>query len=162
MATSLNLRLAGLIGSAGMRITRQRVAVLDAVDAKPHASAAAVLATASVVLPGVSHQAVYDCLADLTRAGLLRRIVIDGGPAIYETRTHDNHHHCVCRACGLVVDVDCATGTAPCLDVTDAAGFVIDEAEITYRGLCETCASSRGEGAPSLPISSSSKEDTNG
>lgn len=145
-----------------MRITRQRVAVLDAVDAKPHASAAAVLATASAVLPGLSHQAVYDCLADLTRAGLLRRIVIDSGPAIYETRTHDNHHHCVCRACGLVADVDCATGAAPCLDVAEAAGFVIDEAEITYRGLCATCASAPDERAPSSPTHGLSKEDTNG
>lgn len=148
MVVFSNLRSVSLISAAGLRITRQRVAVLDAVDAKPHASAAAVLATASAGLPGVSHQAVYDCLADLTRAGLLRRIVIDGGPAIYETRTHDNHHHCVCRACGLVIDVDCAAGAAPCLNVADAAGFVIDEAEITYRGLCATCASARGAGHP--------------
>lgn len=131
---------ADLIRAAGMRVTRQRVAVLGAVDAGPHASAAAVLATVSLVLPGVSHQAVYDCLADLSDAGLLRRMVVDGGPALYETRTHDNHHHCVCRACGLVVDVDCAVGAAPCLDVEDAAGFVIDEAEVTYRGLCASCA----------------------
>lgn len=131
------------IRTAGLRVTRQRVAVLDAVDAGPHTSAAAVLASVSVVLPGVSHQAVYDCLADLTDAGLLRRFIVDGGPALYETRTHDNHHHCVCRACGLVVDVDCATGAAPCLDVMEAAGFVIDEAEVTYRGLCMACAAAR-------------------
>lgn len=130
---------AALIRMASMRVTRQRVAVLDAVDAEPHTSAAAVLAAVSEVLPGVSHQAVYDCLADLTHAGLLRRLAVDGGPALYETRTHDNHHHCVCRACGLVVDVDCAIGAALCL-VADAAGFVIDEAEVTYRGLCATCA----------------------
>ena len=129
-----------LIAAAGLRVTRQRIAVLDAVDVAPHASAAAVLGAVSTVLPGVSHQAVYDCLAHLTEAGLLRRITVDGGPALYETRTRDNHHHCVCRGCGLVVDVDCAAGAAPCLDVADAAGFVIDEAEITYRGRCASCA----------------------
>ena len=131
---------ANVIRAAGLRVTRQRVAVLEAVEAEPHASAGTVLAAVSAKLPGVSHQAVYDCLAHLTDAGLLRRITVDGGPALYETRTHDNHHHCVCRACGLVVDVDCAVGAAPCLDVADAAGFVIDEAEITYRGLCAPCA----------------------
>lgn len=128
-----------VIRTAGLRITRQRVAVLDAVGASPHASAAAVLAAVSVGLPGVSHQAIYDCLAHLTDAGLLRRMVVDGGPAVFETRTHDNHHHCICRGCGLIVDVDCATGSAPCLDVVDAYGFAIDEAEITYRGLCPSC-----------------------
>lgn len=129
-----------VIRAAGLRVTRQRVAVLDAVDTAPHASAAAVLAVVSDVLPGVSHQAVYDCLAHLTEAGLLRRIVFDGGAALYETRTRDNHHHFVCRACGLVADIDCAAGAAPCLDATGAAGFVIDEAEVTYRGLCAPCA----------------------
>ncbi len=129
-----------LIRTAGLRVTRQRSAVLTAVDAAPHASAAAVLAAVSVVLPGVSHQAVYDCLGDLTDAGLLRRMAVDGGPAIFETRTGDNHHHCVCRACGLVVDVDCAIGAAPCLDFENATGFVVDEADVTYRGLCAACA----------------------
>jgi Fur family ferric uptake transcriptional regulator len=130
-----------LIRDAGLRVTRQRIAVLAAVESRPHISAAAVLDSVSASLPNVSHQAIYDGLADLTRAGLLRRIVVvDGGPALYETRTHDNHHHCVCRACGLVVDVDCAVGNAPCLEASDAAGFIIDEAEVTYRGLCPTCA----------------------
>jgi Fe2+ or Zn2+ uptake regulation protein len=123
-----------------MRVTRQRAAVLDAVDAAPHASAGHVLAAVSATLAGVSHQAVYDCLAHLTDAGLLRRIIVDGGPALYETRTHDNHHHFVCRTCGLVADIDCAVGTAPCLEAANATGFLIDEAEVTYRGLCAACA----------------------
>lgn len=145
-----------LIRGFGMRVTRQRVAVLDAVHGGPHASAATVLAAVSAVLPGVSQQAVYDCLADLTSAGLLRRFIVDGGPALYETRTSDNHHHCVCRACGLVVDVDCAAGAAPCLDVVDAAGFVIDEAEITYRGLCLACATANTTSPMSNPLQESS------
>jgi Fur family transcriptional regulator, stress-responsive regulator len=130
-----------LIRTAGLRVTRQRVAVLDAVGALPHSGAAVVQEAVARVLPDVSHQAIYDCLADLTQAGLLRRIVVvDGGPALFETRTGDNHHHIVCRACGFVVDVDCAVGSAPCLEASDAAGFVIDEAEVTYRGLCASCA----------------------
>jgi Fur family ferric uptake transcriptional regulator len=138
-----------LIRTAGLRVTRQRVAVLDAVQATPHASAAAVLAEVAGVVPGISHQAVYDGLADLAAAGLLRRIAVtEGGPALFETRTRDNHHHCVCRACGTVVDVDCAVGAAPCLAASDAAGFVIDEAEVIYRGLCAPCAAAAGNVPP--------------
>ena len=147
-----------LIRDAALRVTRQRVAVLDAVGAYPHTSAATVLARVSVVLPGVSHQAVYDCLSDLTNAGLLRRIlVVEGGAALYETRTRDNHHHCVCRACGMVVDVDCAVGFAPCLEASDAFGFVIDEAEVTYRGLCAGCAAAKTP-APSVQTSKGDPE----
>ncbi len=102
MAESFAATTETLIRSVGLRVTRQRVAVFDAVAGLPHASAATVLAGVAKRLPNVSHQAVYDCLADLTAAGLLRRIVVvDGGPALFETRTNDNHHHCVCRACGL-------------------------------------------------------------
>jgi Fe2+ or Zn2+ uptake regulation protein len=151
----------GLIRAAGLRVTRQRVAVLDAVEAKPHTDAAAVLAIVSATLPGVSHQAVYDCLAHLTDAGLLRRLIMDGGPAIYETRTHDNHHHCVCRACGLVIDVDCAIGAAPCLDPANAAGFVIDEAEVIYRGFCRSCSAARSAARSVLDVETVG-EDRNG
>lgn len=151
----------GLIRVAGLRVTRQRVAVLDAVKARPHTNSATVLAIVSVVLPDVSHQAVYDCLAHLTDAGLLRRLTMDGRPAIYETRTHDNHHHCVCRACGRVIDVDCAVATAPCLDPADAAGFVFDEAEVIYRGFCRSCFAARSAAHP-VPDVEPLGEDRNG
>ena len=36
--------------------------------------------------------------------------------------------------------VDCAVGVRPCLDASDTHGFVIDEAEVTYWGICERCA----------------------
>ena len=127
------------VRTTGLRVTRQRVAVLNAVKQRPHVSAVNVLADVATVLPGISHQAVYDCLAHLAEAGLLRRFVIDGGPMLYETRTNDNHHHFVCRSCNDVIDIDCALGSAPCLDAQLPHGFSIDEAEVTYRGLCATC-----------------------
>lgn len=159
MAESFAATTETLIRGVGLRVTRQRVAVFDAVAELPHASAATVLSGVAKILPNVSHQAVYDCLADLTAAGLLRRIVVvDGGPALFETRTNDNHHHCVCRACGLVVDVDCAIGAAPCLEASDVSGFVIEEAEVTYRGLCSPCAAASRMAADSDSILVSTKE----
>lgn len=131
--------LRSAIRDVGLRVTRQRVAVLEAVKLRPHVSAAVVLVDVAAILPDVSHQTVYDCLAHLTAAGLLRRLTVDGGPMLYETRTRDNHQHFVCRACNIVVDVDCAVDAATLLDAEIAAGFVIDEAEVTYRGLCAKC-----------------------
>lgn len=84
-------------------------------------------------------QAVYDVLAALVRVGLVRRIEPAGSPARFETRVKDNHHHIICRSCGAVVDVDCAVGDAPCLEPSSASGYVIDEAEIIYWGLCPAC-----------------------
>ncbi|MEU1998735.1 Fur family transcriptional regulator [Nocardia gamkensis] len=127
--------------AAGLRVTAPRIAVLDAVAARPHSDADTVAATVRDALGSVSTQAVYDVLHACVRAGILRRIEPAGSTARYETRIGDNHHHLVCRSCGAVADVDCAVGEAPCLDPSDAHGFVVDEAEVVFWGLCPTCRS---------------------
>ena len=120
-------------------MTRPRVAVLDAVHTLPHSDTDTVFAAVRAALPEVSRQAVYDVLAALTDAGLLRRIQPSGSVARYESRVSDNHHHIVCRGCGTIADVDCAVGEAPCLSAADDHGFVLDEAEVIYWGLCPGC-----------------------
>lgn len=125
---------------SGLRVTGPRLAVLDAVHARPHADTDSVLRAARERLGAVSHQAVYDVLRVLTEAGLVRRIEPAGSVARYEARTGDNHHHAVCRGCGVIADVDCAVGEAPCLTASDSSGFVIDEAEVVYWGRCPACA----------------------
>ena len=123
-----------------LRVTRPRVAVLAAVHDHPHADTDTLIGTVRERLGAVSHQAVYDVLRVLTEAGLVRRIQPPGSTARYEARVGDNHHHLVCRSCGAVADVDCAVGAAPCLSPSDAAGFVVDEAEVVFWGTCPSCA----------------------
>lgn len=130
---------------AGLRVTRPRVAVLRVVHERPHVEASLVVDSVARALPGTSRQAIFDCLNTFTERGLLRRIKPDGSPARYELRTGDNHHHVVCRTCGTVADVDCAVGAAPCLQASDNHGFVIDEAEVTYWGVCSDCAQIRAD-----------------
>jgi Fur family ferric uptake transcriptional regulator len=115
------------------------VAVLTAVYAHPHADTDTVIGAVREDIPEVSHQAVYDSLRVLTAAGLVRRIQPSGSLARYEARVGDNHHHVVCRSCGVVEDVDCAVGEAPCLIASDDRGYTIDEAEVIYWGLCTSC-----------------------
>jgi Fur family ferric uptake transcriptional regulator len=105
----------------------------------PHLDTEAITGLARTELGSVSHQTVYDVLRVLTEAGLVRRIQPAGSVARYEARVGDNHHHVVCRTCGDIRDVDCAVGHAPCLTVSDDAGFEIDEAEVVYWGRCPTC-----------------------
>jgi Fur family transcriptional regulator, stress-responsive regulator len=143
---SVQLRMADL------RVTRPRVAVLDAVHAHPHADTETILSAVRTGLPDVSRQAVYDVLNALTGVGLVRRIQPLGMVARYESRVGDNHHHVVCRSCGVIADVDCAVGEAPCLTPSDddnvLEGFVLDEAEVIYWGLCPDCASTTSRSQP--------------
>lgn len=124
---------------ASLRATRPRLAVLQAVADHPHADADTLITVTRAELGSVSKQAVYDVLNALTDAGLVRRIEPPGSPARYEARVGDNHHHVVCRGCGAIADVDCAVGERPCLIANDDRGYVIDEADVTYWGLCPTC-----------------------
>ena len=128
-----------LLRRVALRVTRPRVAVLNAVHAYPHADTDSIIRAARKELPELSHQTVYDALTALTAAGLVRRIQPSGSVARYESRVGDNHHHVVCRSCGAIADVDCAVGDAPCLTASDDGGFAIDEAEVIYWGLCAAC-----------------------
>ncbi|VFA81519.1 Fur family transcriptional regulator [Gordonia paraffinivorans] len=130
---------AAQLRSARLRVTRPRVAVMRAVHAHPHADTDTVLRLTRHEVPDVSQQTVYDVLSALTSAGLIRRIQPAGHVSRYESRIGDNHHHVVCRSCGAIGDVDCAVGAAPCLNASDDHGFVIDEAEVVYWGLCPDC-----------------------
>ena len=125
--------------AAGLRVTKPRLAVLRALEERPHSDTSTVIDAVRTRLDAVSHQAVYDCLGALTDAGLVRRIQPAGSVARYELLRGDNHHHLVCRGCGAMTDVACAVGTAPCLDVQHDHGFAIDEAEVIYWGLCQSC-----------------------
>lgn len=135
----MNEELVAALRAGGLRVTQPRLAVLDAVRRDPHSDALGVLNRVRRTLPGVSHQAVYDCLTALSGAGLLRRIEPAGSPARYELLRGDNHHHLICRGCGAITDVACGVGEAPCLTVNDDHGYVIDEAEVIYWGLCPDC-----------------------
>jgi Fur family transcriptional regulator, stress-responsive regulator len=133
-----------LLRQRGLRVTKQRVAVIEALTADPHAGADRVLTRVRAQVGQVSTQAVYDVLNTLAGHGIVRRIQPAGSAARYELRVGDNHHHVVCRGCGAVSDIDCATSTAPCLEAADlhvhAPGFVVDEAEVTFWGQCPDCA----------------------
>ncbi len=123
----------------GIHVTAQRLAVLRAVSSTPHAAADEVVEAVRKDIGSISRQSVYDTLNSLSERGLLRRIQPMGSPARYEDRIDDNHHHLICRSCDRVIDIDCAVGARPCLTANDNHGFVIDEAEVIYWGICPKC-----------------------
>jgi len=126
--------------AAGLRATTSRVAVLQVLtEATDHPRVDQVIERVRQSGVTISTQAAYDVCEALRRAALAQRIEIAGSPARYEARVGDNHHHLACRSCGAVVDVDCATGAAPCLTPSEQQGFVIDQSEVTHWGLCPAC-----------------------
>jgi Fur family transcriptional regulator, stress-responsive regulator len=139
MTASEPVDIVAELREVGLRVTAGRVALLRTVREGDHLGVEAIAAGVRDRVGHVSLQAVYESLHALTAAGLVRRIEPAGGPARYEGRVGDNHHHVVCRSCGVIADVDCAVGEAPCLTASDDHGFTIGEAEVVYWGLCPAC-----------------------
>ncbi|MGA0133728.1 MAG: Fur family transcriptional regulator, partial [Opitutales bacterium] len=99
---------ADILRKHGLPVTAQRIAVLNAVHRRPHATADEIEEAVRGEIGTVSRQAIYNVLGTLTEKGLLRRIQPAGSPARYEDRVGDNHHHLICRSCGRTEDVCCA------------------------------------------------------
>jgi Fe2+ or Zn2+ uptake regulation protein len=126
--------------AAGLRATVSRVAVLQVLtESHDHPRIDQVIERVQADGTPISTQAAYDVCDAQHRASLARRIEPAGGPARFEARVGDNHHHLVCRSCGAAVDVACAVGEAGCLEPSDRQGFEIDEAEVTFWGRCPHC-----------------------
>lgn len=128
------------IRHAGLKVTETRRSVYEALRARPHSSADTLFELVRETLPATSMQSVYNALGDFAAAGLARRIEPAGHPGLFELRVDDNHHHVVCSSCGRVEDVDCVVGQAPCLHPSDAGGYRIHTAEVTFWGVCSSCA----------------------
>ena len=127
MTAAQSPTIAEELRGAGLRVTAARVALLETVRDGDHLGVDAIASGVRDRIGHISLQAVYDALYALTGAGLIRRLEPAGSPARFEGRVGDNHHHVVCRSCGVVADVDCAVG----------------EAEVIYWGLCPACSAAR-------------------
>ncbi|MQA97994.1 MAG: transcriptional repressor [Streptosporangiales bacterium] len=127
--------------TAGLRVTAARLAILEVIRTGDHLDVDAITRQVRARTGRVTMQAVYDAVSAMTRAGIIRRIEPAGHPARYEARVGDDHHHVVCRGCGAVADVDRVAGHALCLRPASDTGFLVDEAEVTFWGICPRCAS---------------------
>jgi Fur family ferric uptake transcriptional regulator len=147
-----------LLRAQGLHVTAQRLAVLRAVERCPHGAAEAIAEAVRTDIGAISRQAVYDSLALLSEKGLIRRIQPAGSPALFDPRIGDGHHHLICRSCAAVVDVDCATASAPCLRAPADTGYEIDAAEVLYWGVCPACRAGDSALPPTLPIPANPKQ----
>lgn len=132
-----------LLKNAGLRVTAQRLSILEVISRNPHAQVDSIVARVNERIGKISVQAVYDVLRILAGAGLVRQIEPAGSAVRFEVRVGDNHHHVVCRICGITQDIDCVVGHAPCLEPSSTNGFVLDEAEVTFWGFCPECQNSK-------------------
>jgi Fur family iron response transcriptional regulator len=98
--------IAALLRAAGLRPTRQRMALGQLLFAAGDRHATAEMLHAEAVAAGcrVSLATVYNTLHQFRKAGLLREIAIDGARAYFDTNT-SNHSHFFVEAEGRLLDI---------------------------------------------------------
>ncbi|MCI0634429.1 MAG: transcriptional repressor [Actinobacteria bacterium] len=124
--------------AVGLRVTRPRVAVLDALAGEGvHCSVEELLAALAARQVRLARASVYNVLDDLVATGLVMLADVGPGRALYEV-ADDWHHHFVCRRSRQETEVACSAGSRPCLEA-GVPGAEIDEAQVIFRGLCADC-----------------------
>ncbi|GGX73993.1 transcriptional repressor [Streptomyces minutiscleroticus] len=125
----------------GWRMTSQRRVVAEVLSGDHvHLTADEVHARAVERLPEISRATVYNTLGELVTLGEIVEVSTEGRAKRYDPNAHHPHQHLVCSGCGTIRDVH-PVGDPLCdLPPDQRYGFVVSEAEVTYRGLCPDCA----------------------
>lgn len=149
MTPSTSEELHAALRARGQRVTPQRLAIAAVLrDMDHHATAEEIHGLVGKRVPGISLPTVYSTLELMEDLGLVRRLVTDGGSALFDART-DGHHHAICRYCGLVTDIRAAQDSRALMAAARAAGFAPHDAQVVVRGTCANCVLARGTSAGS-------------
>ena len=125
-------------------MTPQRRVVAEVLDGDHvHLTADEVLARAVERLPEIARATVYNTLGELVSLGEVAEVSTDGRAKRYDPNAHHPHQHLVCSGCGTIRDVRMTGDPLSALPEDERFGFVVSGAEVTYRGLCPSCAPGR-------------------
>ncbi|MBR1982417.1 MAG: transcriptional repressor [Akkermansia sp.] len=106
MATSL-------VRNAGVRMTRQRRAVLETIlSSHDHPTAAIIFERTKQHLPGISLATVYNCLETLSESGIINHLNLDNGPSRFCPNLQP-HVHLLDDTNNRVLDVQLKPGLRP-------------------------------------------------
>ena len=121
---------------AGLKMTPQRIAIVrELADDLTHPTAQELFERLQIDFPTMSFATVYNTLDALARLGLTGALRL--GNAVRFDPNTTPHHHAVCEACGLIIDLPItATPSSSPVAIT---GFSIRTEERIYRGRCDRC-----------------------
>ncbi len=132
-------RIIGGMRQHGLKLTRQRLTVVDVIAGdKSHPSAASIFAKARKSVPHISLSTVYNILDVMKRAGLIKELEFDDRDSRYEGDI-SNHLNLVCTACGSIMDFKAPSLPVPSENVEKSTGFRVDSMRLEYYGYCRAC-----------------------
>lgn len=126
----------------GYRVTRERLAVFDAVFAlHGHLQVDQIHRRMKLHGSQVSRATLYRNLEVLEKLGLVRKIQAGNRRVLYE-HLHPgfDHGHLICRECGQVIEFMSEEVNRALAALCGEHGFEENENQVTVQGLCGICA----------------------
>ena len=139
--------------SRGLRVTAQRITVLDAMIAElGDTTAQALHERLRPAHPQLGMATVYRTLNALADAGVLDRLHHEGTSTCYRYCAPGHHHHLTCRSCHAVVELRDCDLASWAQHVAAAHGFAAAQHSVELSGICGACrargvAEAEGSGA---------------
>jgi Fur family transcriptional regulator, ferric uptake regulator len=131
---------ASLLEGAGLKRTRQRLAILRSVPGEGRPVTAQDLYARlrhSRGSPGLA--TVYRTLRSLAEAGVLRTFPAGEGEIAYRRCEPGHHHHLICDRCGRVLEIPSCEVEEWAAAVAARRGFTASRHQADIFGLCDSC-----------------------
>lgn len=136
-----------LLKEKGLKVTKQRLLVLEAIAACPdkHLTAEEILELVKVGYPEIGLATIYRTIQLFAELRLIDRINLDDGFVRYEIgnpyacEQKHHHHHLICRKCGKVISFQDDLLEELEKKITETTGFVIVDHEVKLYGCCAEC-----------------------
>ncbi len=136
-----------LLKEKGLKVTNQRLMVLEALAACPdkHLTAEEIYEMVKADYPEIGLATVYRTIQLLLELHLIDRINLDDGFVRYEignvglgTAKH-HHHHLICKSCGKVISFKDDLLEELEEKITMTTGFHVMDHEVKLYGCCSEC-----------------------
>lgn len=136
-----------LLKDRGLKVTRQRLVVLEAIASCPeeHLTAEEIFALVKGNCPDIGLATVYRTIQLLNELHLIDRINFDDGFVRYEIGTVSDseqkhrHHHLICLKCGKVISFRDDLLEELEGKIADTTGFSVVNHEVKLYGFCKEC-----------------------
>lgn len=137
-----NLPSKKIIRDLGLKVTQQRLDILEVVRSGPnHFTAQDVFENVEKHNPEIGFATVYRFLRTLSDAKFVTEIRIGGMPARYEWAAREHHDHLSCTRCGKIVEFENNDIESLQEKVAQRYGFILTAHVLELYGICPECRS---------------------
>ena len=132
--------LIGQLKEKGLKITPQRLAIIDALveNRDAHPGATFIYKEARKKAKRVSLSTVYATLKDFSESGLIRQLEFDRMENRYDGNLSE-HINLICKRCGNYYRLSTFPANLEPKDIARKSGFVVTDTRMEYYGYCRDC-----------------------